>query len=427
MKVLPAKFLRGEIDIPGDKSITHRAIIFASLSEGKCFIDNMGLGQDNKSTINVFRNLGVKINKIMNKCYVSGVGLLGLKEPDNILDAGNSGTTIRIVSGILSAQKFFSVITGDRYLVRRPMKRIIEPLSMMGAKIFGRDNNSFPPLAITGNNLKGINYSLKIASAQVKSAILMAGMYADGETVVVEPSKSRDHTERLMKYLGIPIEIIDRTIKISCVDKIPPFKLNVPGDISSASFFIVAGTILKDSLIVIKNVSLNETRIGIIDVLLEMGADIKIENKRNECGEPVGDIVIKGVNTLKPFEIKGDVIPRVIDEIPVLAVAGAFADGTSVINDAEELRVKESDRIKSMVEGLRNLGVHVEEFPSGMIIHGKREFKFGKVKTYGDHRIAMAFYVFGICSNYGLELDDISSVKISFPNFFEKMENLINA
>lgn len=428
MKVLPAKFLKGEIDIPGDKSITHRAIIFASLSDGKCFIENMGLGQDNKSTINVFRNLGVKINKVKNRCIVSGVGLHGLKEPYNILDAGNSGTTIRIVSGILCAQKFFSVITGDKYLVKRPMKRIIEPLSMMGAKILGRDNNSFPPLAVIGNsNLRGINYSLKIASAQVKSAILMAGMYADGETIVYEPTRSRDHTERMMKYLGISIESIDTKVKISSVDKIPSFRLVVPGDISSSAFFIVAGTLLKDSLVIIRNVSLNDTRTGLIDVLMGMGADIKIENKREECGEPVGDLVVKGVNSLKPFKIKGDIIPRVIDEIPILAVAGAFADGVSIIDDAEELRVKESDRIKSMVEGLRNLDVDVEELPSGMVIHGKKNFKYGKVKTYGDHRIAMAFFVFGICSQKGLELDDISSVKISFPNFFEKMESLINA
>lgn len=428
MKVLPAKFLKGEINIPGDKSITHRAIIFASLSDGKCLIDNMGLGQDNKSTINVFRNLGVKINKIRERCEINGVGIRGLKEPYNILNAGNSGTTIRIVTGILSAQDFFSVISGDKYLVRRPMKRIIEPLSMMGAKILGRDNNSFPPLAIIGNkNLKGINHSLKIASAQVKSSILMAGMYADGETIISEPAKSRDHTERLMKHLGISIKIINNTVKISPVDKIPSFRLIVPGDISSAAFFMVAGTLLKNSLVVIKNVSLNDTRTGIIDVLVSMGANIKIENKRNECGEPIGDIVVKGVKSLKPFEIKGDIIPRVIDEIPILAVAGAFADGESIIDDAEELRVKESDRISSMVCGLRNLGVDVEELPAGMVIHGKRKFKYGKVNTFGDHRIAMAFYVFGICSDKGLELDDVSSVKISFPNFFRMMESLINA
>ncbi len=428
MKVLPVKFLKGEISIPGDKSISHRAIIFASLSEGKCLIENMGLGEDNKSTINVFRNLGVKINRLKSKCVVEGVGIRGLREPFCVLDAGNSGTTIRIVSGILSAQNFFSVISGDKYLVKRPMKRIIEPLSMMGAKIVGRDNNSFPPLAIMGNKkLRGINYSLKIASAQVKSSILMAGMYADGDTIVTEPARSRDHTEKLMEYLGIPIKTIDKTIKVSPVNKIPPFRLVVPGDISSASFFIVAATLLKNSFVVIKDVSLNETRTGIIDVLISMGADIKISNKRNECGEPVGDIVINGVGNLKPFKIKGDIIPRVIDEIPILAVAGAFADGESVIDDAQELRVKESDRIKSMIEGLRNLGVEVEELPAGMVIRGKRSFEYGKVNTFGDHRIAMAFYVFGICSNKGLELDDISSVKISFPDFFKIMENLVNA
>lgn len=428
MKVLPAKFLKGEINLPGDKSITHRAIIFASLSEGKCLIENMGLGEDNKSTINVFRNLGAKISRIKSKCIIEGVGIRGLKEPSCVLDAGNSGTTIRIATGILSAQNFFSVVSGDKYLVKRPMKRIIEPLSMMGAQIIGRNNNSFPPLAIIGNEkLRGINYSLKIASAQVKSSILMAGMYAEGETIVTEPAKSRDHTERLMEHLGIPIKVIDKTIKISPVDKIPSFRLVVPGDISSAAFFIVAATLLKDSFVIIKNVSLNDTRTGIIDVLTNMGANIKIANKRNECGEPVGDIEVNGVDTLKPFVIKGDIIPRVIDEIPILAVAGSFANGVSIIDNAEELRVKESDRIKSMIEGLRSSGVHVEELPAGMVIHGKRSFKYGKVKTFGDHRIAMAFYVFGICSDKGLELDDVSSVKISFPDFFKIMESLINA
>ncbi|MCX7769643.1 MAG: 3-phosphoshikimate 1-carboxyvinyltransferase [Proteobacteria bacterium] len=428
MKVQPAKYLKGEVKIPGDKSITHRAIIFSSLSDGKCNIENMGLGQDNISTINVFRNMGVRINRVKDKCVVDGVGIHGLKEPINILDAGNSGTTIRIVSGILSAQSFFSVITGDKYLVKRPMKRIVEPLSMMGAYIIGREKNSFPPLAILGNSkLKGINYNLTVASAQVKSSILMAGMYADSETTISEPVKSRDHTERIMKYLNIPIKVEGTTVKIDPVNKIPSFNLKVPGDISSASFFIVAGTLLKDSMITIKNVSLNETRTGIIDVLLSMGANIKLENVREECGEPVGDIIVKGVEYLKPFEIRGEIIPRLIDEIPILSIAGAFADGISIIDDAHELRVKESDRIKSMLEGLKILGVKVEELPAGMIIHGTRNFKSGKVNTFGDHRIAMSFFVFGLCSNLGVELDDVSSVKISFPDFFNRMESLINA
>lgn len=428
MKVTPVKFLQGEISIPGDKSITHRAIILGALSDGKCFFENIGIGKDNRSTINVFRNLGVKINKIKSKCWIEGTGLYGLKEPYNILDAGNSGTTIRIVSGILSAQNFFSIITGDKYLVRRPMKRIIEPLTLMGARLYGRNNNEYPPLAIFGNtNLKGIDYQLKIASAQVKSSILMAGMYAEGVTKVSEPVKSRDHTERLMKYLGLPIKVEDNTVYISKVKNIPSFSLKVPGDISSASFFLVSATLLKKSEVYITNVSLNNTRTGIIDALKAMGADIKFENLRNECGEPVGDILVKGVEKLKAIEVKGEMVPRIIDEIPILAVACAFADGVTIIRDANELRVKESDRIKSMVEGLKTLGVEVEELPDGMIIHGGGDFKYGKVNTYADHRIAMAFYVFGICSKKGLEIDDINSVNISFPDFFDKMRALINA
>jgi len=428
MKVEPIKSLKGELTIPGDKSITHRAIIFGALSDGKCLIENIGIGQDNLSTIGVFKNLGVKIKREKHFCKINGVGLHGLKEPLSVLNARNSGTTIRIVSGVLSAQNFFSIITGDKYLVRRPMRRIIEPLTLMGAKIWGRENNGFPPLAIIGNkHLKGISYELNIASAQVKSAILMAGMYADGETSVTEPYKSRDHTERLMKYLEVPIKIQDRSVSINGIKSIPNFSLKVPGDISSAAFFIVAATLLKNSEIIIKNVSLNSTRIGIIDALLNMGADIAFENVREECGEPVGDIIVKGVEKLKPVKIKGDMIPRIIDEIPILAVASAFADGTTIIEDASELRVKESDRIRSIVDGLRSLGVDVEELPSGMIIHGKNKFQFGKVHSRGDHRIAMAFYVFGICSPYGLEIDDVKSVNISFPEFFDKMRSLINA
>ncbi len=428
MKIEPVKFLKGELTIPGDKSITHRAIIFGALSKGKCIIENIGIGQDNLSTINVFKNLGVNIKREKKICKINGVGLHGLKEPQSVLNARNSGTTIRIVSGVLSAQNFFSVITGDKYLVRRPMKRIIEPLTLMGAKIFGRENNKFPPLAIIGNkHLKGISYELNIASAQVKSAILMAGMYAEGDTKVTEPYKSRDHTERLMKYLGIPIETQDRSVSIKGVNSIPNFNIKVPGDISSAAFFIVAATLLKGSEITIKNISLNHTRTGIIDALLDMGANITFENVREECGEPVGDIIVKGVEKLKSVEVKGNMIPRIIDEIPILAVAASFADGTTIIDDASELRVKESDRIKSIVDGLRSLGVNVEELPSGMIIHGNNKFQFGKVFTRGDHRIAMAFYVFGICSPYGLELDEIKSVNISFPEFFDKMRSLINA
>lgn len=428
MKVKPARYIKGEITLPGDKSITHRAIIFSSLSDGLCKITNIGTGRDNASTIKIFRKLGVSITKKINSCTIKGVGLRGLKEPKDILNAENSGTTIRIVSGLLAAQPFFSVITGDRYLVKRPMKRVIEPLTLMGADIKGRENNSYPPLAITGNShLKAINYKLSVASAQVKSAILMAAMYADGITTITEPALSRDHTERLMKFLGIPVKIENTAISISSINKIPSFSMDVCGDISSAAFFMVAAALLPGSNIIIKNLSLNPGRIGIIDVLKNMKANIKIENYRESFGEPVGDVIVKGTGYLKATEIKGEIIPRVIDEIPILAVAASFADGVTVIDDAAELRVKESDRIKAIVDGLKKLKVNVEELPAGIVITGKTGQSFAKINTYGDHRIAMAFYIYGLCSKEGLELDSIASVSISFPTFFEIMGRLINA
>ncbi len=418
-------FLKGEISLPGDKSISHRAIIFASLSDGMCKVSNLGSGRDNRSTISILRNLGVTIKKQADTWLIKGVGLRGLKEPTNTLNAGNSGTTIRIMTGILSAQPFFSVLTGDKYLVKRPMKRIIEPLSMMGAKIYGRANNEYPPLAILGNNnLKGIDYKLKVASAQVKSSILLAGLYADGITTVTEPYLSRDHTERFMKYLNVPIRQEGFSTTITYTEHLPSFDLDVCGDISSASFFIVAATLLKDSDILIKNVGLNKTRTGILDVLTAMGADISLLNIHNRCGEPVGDIHVKGVTNLRGVTINGDIIPRLIDEIPIITVAAAFAEGTTVIDDAAELRVKESDRIKAMVTELKKLNINIEETESGMIIHGGNIPKFAKVKTYGDHRIAMSLSIFGLCSAKGVELDDKSSISVSFPQFFEKIKEL---
>ena len=420
------KYLKGEISLPGDKSISHRAIIFASLSDGLCKISNLGTGRDNKSTIAILRQLGVRIKKDKNEWHVRGVGIRGLKEPQNVLNAGNSGTTIRIMTGILSAQSFYSVITGDKYLVKRPMRRVIEPLSMMGAKIFGKANNEYPPLAIIGNsNLKAIDYKLKVASAQVKSSIILAGLYAEGVTKVTEPSISRDHTERFMRYLKVPIIQDGFSISVSKIDSLPAFDIDVCGDISSASFFIVAATLLKGSEIVIKNVGLNKTRTGILDVLKEMGADIVLLNIHERCGEPVGDIYVKGVSNLKGTTIKGDIIPRLIDEIPIIAIAASFADGVTVIDDAAELRVKESDRIKAMVTELKKLNVNIEETEKGMIIKGGNTPKFAKVKTYGDHRIAMSLYIFGLCSPKGVELDDTSSISISFPQFFEKIKELV--
>ncbi len=420
------KRLEGEINLPGDKSISHRAVMFAALSDGRCEIRNLGLGKDNLSTIKIFRQLGVDIKRNKNFCTVLGKGIRGLSEPYCILDAENSGTTIRIMSGILSAQPFFSVITGDRYLVRRPMKRVIEPLALMGARLFGREDNKYPPLAIIGNReLNAISYQLTVASAQVKSAILMAGLYAEGVTEVEEPTRSRDHTERFMKYLGLPVKVIGNRVSIKPVDHISSFDIDIPGDISSAAFFMVAAALLKGSELLIKNVGINPTRTGVIDVLKKMGAQIDILNERLVNEEPVADIFIKGTAALKGIEIKGEIIPRLIDEIPVIAVAAAFAEGETVIDDAEELRVKESDRIKSMVSELSRLGVNVTELPKGMIIKGGKEYRSGKINTYGDHRVAMSMIIFGIISGKGVTSEDKSSIEVSFPSFIEKLKEVI--
>lgn len=424
MHVNSCKYLKGEITIPGDKSISHRSIIFSALSDGSCYISNLGTGRDNKSTISIFRQMGVEIKRKGEGYVVKGVGLNGLKEPNNVLNAGNSGTTIRIMSGILSAQPFFSVISGDKYLVRRPMKRVVEPLTKMGAKILGRADNTFPPLAILGSKLTSIDYKLNVASAQVKSAILLAGLYAEGKTSVTEPSLSRDHTERFMSFLGVPVKKEGLTVSVSKISSIPPFELNVCGDISSAAFFMVAATFLKGSDLVLKNIGINKTRTGVIEVLKNMGADITVLNEKEVCGEPVGDIHIRGTGALKGTTIKGDIIPRLIDEIPILAVAASFAEGETIIDDAEELRVKESDRIKAMVTELQKLNVNVTETQKGMIIEGGNKTKFAKIKTYGDHRIAMAFYIFGICSPTGLYLEETESISVSFPNFFDKMKEV---
>jgi 3-phosphoshikimate 1-carboxyvinyltransferase len=425
MLVKPIKCLKGEIFLPGDKSVSHRAIIFAALSDGMCRISNLGMGKDNRSTIGIFRQLGVRIDRSGDNCKVNGVGLKGLKEPQNILNAGNSGTTMRIISGILSAQPFFSVIGGDKYLVERPMRRVIEPLTKMGARIFGRKNNALPPLAVIGNeSLKGIEYPMNIASAQVKSALIMAGLYAAGETRIIEPVTSRNHTECLMKYLKLPVNTKGLSVSVSRIQKIPSFDIEICGDISSAAFFMVSAALIKGSKLLLKNICLNRTRTGVIDVLRKMGADISIISESSRYGELTGDVLIKGTGKLRGTVIKGSIIPRLIDEIPVIAVAAAFADGVTVIDDAEELRVKESDRIKAVVTGLKRLNIQAEENQKGMTIKGGGKVNYAEIQTYGDHRIAMAFYVFGICSEKGLKLDDAASISISFPDFFTRMREV---
>ncbi|WP_130807263.1 3-phosphoshikimate 1-carboxyvinyltransferase [Senegalia massiliensis] len=417
--------LKGEIIAPGDKSISHRAIMLGAISEGETIIHNFLFSEDCINTINIFKDMGVNI-KVDNKIIkVRGVGLNGLKKPTKDLYVGNSGTTIRLVSGILSGQKFPTKISGDNSIERRPMKRIIEPLSMIGANIKSTDGN-YPPLNILpSNELNGIKYKQNISSAQVKSSIMFLSLYAKGITKIIEPYRSRDHTERMMKYFGVDIVQKDNIISIN--SKIKPLakEVIIPGDISSVSFFIVGALILKDSHIIIRNVGYNITRRGIIDVLNAMGANIKIFNCRNENNEEIVDMEVK-YSKLNGIEIKGDIIPRLIDEIPIIAVAASCAEGKTVIKNASELKVKESNRIFSTVQNLSSMGINIEETDDGMIINGSNNFLAANVKSYSDHRIVMSMIIAVLKAKGTSNIDNINSIKTSYPDFFKTLNKLID-
>ena len=411
--------IKKTIKVPGDKSISHRAIMLASLAEGKSNIYNFLMGDDCLNTIECFRSLGVPIEIQEDKITIEGVGLRGLKRPNKILNVGNSGTTIRLMSGILSGQEFSSEITGDSSIENRPMDRITNPLRDMGALISG----NYAPLKIQGGKLKGINYKMPVASAQVKSAILLAGLFSDETVYIHELEKSRDHTELMINFMGGNLVVDGLSIISKPIERLDPKEIYVPGDISSAAFFLVLGAIAKDGDILIPNVGINPTRTGILDVLKEMGANIKILNEKVLSGEAVGDLHITS-STLKGIEIAGEIIPRLIDEIPIIAVAAAFAKGTTIIKDAEELKVKESNRIEAIVSELKKIGVDIEETKDGMIIHGGDSIMGGEVKSYDDHRIAMALAIAGLRSENGVLLNNPDCVNISFPNFFNLLERM---
>ena len=417
------KCLRGDITTPGDKSISHRALILNSVAKGKARIENLASGDDVRSTISCLRALGVNITGEGNVCTVDGVGLEGFRSPDDVLDAGNSGTTMRLLGGLLSAQPFFSVITGDDSLRARPMDRLIHPLRHMGADIWGRKNDSLPPLAIKGHRLKGITYKLPVASAQIKSAILIAGLFAEGKTTLIEPTVSRDHTERMISALGIKIIRDNKTIELTPSAPKAPVDVCVPGDISSAAFWLVAGAIHSDAKLRILNVGINPTRAGIIDVLLEMGAKLKVDRIVKEGGEPIADISIES-SQLVGVRIRGNMIPRIIDEIPLVALAGACANGTTVIRGAQELRVKESDRIRTTVTELSKLGVDIEELSDGMVINGGGSIKGGECKSYGDHRLAMTLGIASLVSQGETVIHDAEAVTVSYPGFWEQLESI---
>ena len=415
--------LKGEIIPPGDKSISHRALILGSLANGTSVVKDFLISDDTLSTANAMRSLGIPIDINGTHVKVSGNGIHGLRESQETIDCGNSGTTTRLLTGLLSAQKFTSKLTGDKYLQERPMKRVVGPLSQMGAQIAGEEDGNKLPLTITGAELQGISYKLPVASAQVKSAILLAGMYAQGETEVIEPEASRDHTERMLSYLGVPIEKSGNTIKINKVDLIEHGEIIVPADLSSAAFFIVAALITPNSEILIKNVGINPLRTGIIDILKSMDGDISIINERDVNGEPIGDIVARSSN-LHATEISGALIPKAIDELPLAAVAASFAQGETIIKDAGELRVKETDRISAMASELGKLGVHVEEFEDGMLIRGAESLTGSKCSSWGDHRIAMSIAVAATRANGETEIEDADCVSVSYPGFFEVIDEL---
>ena len=404
--------LKGRITIPSDKSISHRAVIFSSLANGKSVIKNFSKGHDPLSTLEVCKNLGINYEFINNELHITSQGRL--QTPKNPLYCGNSGTTMRLMAGVLAGQKFNSTLTGDQRLSKRPMKRIIEPLSLMGASIASNDNRA--PLKISGAKLHGIDYTSPLASAQVKSAILLAGLFADGKTVFTEPYLSRNHTELMLSYMGANIRTNGLTVEIS-KSELKPQTIEISGDISSAAYFIAAGLIVPDSEIILQNIGLNPTRTGILDVLKSMGADIEILDKRTVSNEITGDLRVC-TSDLKSCEISGDLIPRLIDEIPVIAVLATQAEGTTVIKNAEDLRNKESDRIRAVVTELKKLGADIEETQDGMIINGKTPLKGGaEVDTYNDHRLAMSLYTAGLISEKEILIKDFEWINISFPEF----------
>ena len=415
--------LKGTVTIPGDKSISHRAVMFGSLAKGTTEITGFLQGADCLSTISCFSKMGIDITNTGEKVIVNGKGLRGLSSPTGILDVGNSGTTTRLISGILAGQNFTSVLDGDASLRTRPMKRIITPLSEMGAKI--NSNNGCAPLEIIGSPLKGIDYVSPVASAQIKSCVLLAGLYAENPTSVTEPSLSRNHTELMLKAFGADISTEGFTSKVLPATELFGQQVHVPGDISSAAYFIAAGLIAPNSEILIKNVGLNPTRDGIIKVCRAMGGDITVCDERIQGGEPVGDLLVRS-SSLCGTTISGDIIPTLIDELPIIAVLAAYAKGRTVIADAAELKVKECNRIDAMVTNLSKMGVDITGTDDGMIIEGGKALHGAELDTYMDHRIAMSFAIASLNAEGTTTIKDAEIVNVSYPGFFNDLKGLTN-
>ncbi len=429
--VSPAPGLYGTMTVPGDKSVTHRAIILASLAQGTSTITGYGRGEDCLNTMRAFRTMGIAIDEEVDRLIVHGKGQWGLSEPSGIIDCGNSGTGIRLLAGLLAGQDFFSVLTGDESIRRRPMGRVVRPLRDMGASIAGRRGGELAPLAIAGRKLAGLEYQSPVASAQIKSSILLAGLFADGSTSVTEPRRSRDHTERIFHYFGIPCRVDDLTVRVEGRPAVGwvAKPVMVPGDFSAAAFFLVAGTIVEQGEVTVRQVGINPTRTGLLPILERMGASIQVLNRCEEAGEPIADLVVRPA-PLRGTTVRAEEIPSMIDEFPILCVAAAVAEGETVIVGADELRVKESDRIATMAVELRKMGVSVDERPDGMVIQGlggTGRLRAAVCASSGDHRVAMSMAVAGLVADGMTCIEDVDCVATSFPGFHAKLSKLLTS
>lgn len=428
-RVIPLPRLDAQITPPGDKSIAHRAVILNSFADGKARVTNFCGGDDCSSTIRCIRALGARVIRSTSKpdiVDVVGVGRGGFHEPDNVLNAGNSGTTTRLLTGLLSGQPFMSVITGDASLRSRPMGRVIKPLRQMGAEVFGRNGGACAPIVINGRGLHGIEYKLPEPSAQVKSALILAGLFAEGQTRVEEPAPTRDHTERMLQHMGAPIKRAGTIVTVTRPHQaLRALSMNVPGDISAAAYWLVAGAIHPNGRVVISHCGVNPTRTGVIDILRGMGARITIGARESEGPEPVAELST-GSASLKGILLEGDVIVRAIDEVPILAVAACFATGKTVIRSAQELRVKETDRIAQTARELSRMGARIEELPDGMIIEGVGRLKGAEVDSHGDHRLAMSLAIAGLMASGTTVIKGAEAASVSYPEFWDHLDGVIS-
>ncbi|MBE0466805.1 MAG: 3-phosphoshikimate 1-carboxyvinyltransferase [Candidatus Desulforudis sp.] len=424
LKITPTRGLRGEISVPGDKSISHRAVMLGALAQGETVATNFLSGEDCLATIRCFQALGVEIDGPRDdNVRIRGRGLFALQEPEDVLDTGNSGTTMRLLLGILAGQPFFSVVTGDASLRRRPMGRVTQPLLQMGAVCMGRDGANYAPIAVSGGRLRAISHQLPVASAQLKSALLLAGLFADERTIISEPIPTRDHTERMLAAFGASLSREGRTVGVDPAPQLQGREITVPGDISSAAFLIVGALITPDSDLLVRGVGVNPTRTGVLDALSRMGARITVRDFRDSGGEPVADIRVQS-SMLQGTVIDGPLIPRLIDEIPILTVAAVFARGETVFRDATELRVKESDRLSAIRMELNRLGADIHETPDGLLIRGTGRLAGGTCRSHGDHRIAMAAAIAGLGAARETCIEDASCTSVSFPAFTGALNSL---